>query len=143
MEMDTAVDNMSNGRSVIGLAYPITLHGLLGIPMDDLQYDKENIDSMAMTARPASRSPLPSWYPRLPLQDITAVLRSMQVDARKKGVETPKTPSCRRVVPVIAVLLDANANRLDISGRKEGRHPVLDSSCMDVRSATTLRKSFR
>eukprot|EP00249_Psilotum_nudum_P002698 c15821_g1_i2 orf=654-962(-) len=81
MEMDTAVDNMSNGRSVIGLAYPITLHGLLGIPMDDLQYDKENIDSMAMTARPASRSPLPSWYPRLPLQDITAVLRSMQVPA--------------------------------------------------------------
>eukprot|EP00249_Psilotum_nudum_P032060 c47201_g1_i1 orf=359-781(-) len=140
MGTNFTVDAMGNAHSLIGWAYPINLRGLQRIPIGDFQDNKENIGAIPVTARSASRSPLPAWYPRLPLQDITAVLSSTQVDACKKGMKKAKTACCCRVVPVFAVRLDTN--RSDIDRHKDGRLLPPSSSCMDMQNAS-LRKDFR
>ncbi|CAN6252123.1 unnamed protein product [Urochloa humidicola] len=50
--------------------------------------DKENVPPAgAIKAAPKSRSPLPDWYPRTPLRDITSIVKALERRSRQEDAE--------------------------------------------------------
>lgn len=103
--------------------------------------DKENVDpGGAVRGRSASRSPLPPWYPRLPLQDITSMVnafQSMQIDGGSK-LPKPKLDSCGSSAPVAF----SGANRSGFT-KSWNERPALPVSSHARSKKCALRKHFR
>ncbi|XXG46204.1 hypothetical protein AAC387_Pa02g1114 [Persea americana] len=129
------------GFDIAALAQPRSGHerALHRFPLSD---NKENIPPGSSTSRGRRRtrlrkSPLPSWYPRTPLRDITAIVNAMErrrsrlravAELRRRTQESANSsPFPLRTSPLAHELNDSEQAQTPIQVRKP-RLSIFDSS---------------
>ncbi|KAI3446442.1 hypothetical protein Pfo_003107 [Paulownia fortunei] len=80
--------------ALVGIPGPVGVAagGALGTPRVASMIGRENLSPVVGSGRGLGRgSALPTWYPRRPLNDITAVVRAIEIRERRRGGEGLQT----------------------------------------------------
>lgn len=100
-------------------------------------HDKENLDPLGDTGILPRRSPLPEWFPRKPLQDITNVLASDLDDEQPQPKKKRNKKMRSALVPTLLSLRNTPVQSAPTCTLAK---PI---SCATPKQAYNLRKNFR
>ncbi|XP_042002126.1 protein POLYCHOME-like [Salvia splendens] len=90
---------------------PQSRGGSFGTPKIRLE-GKENLSPVVGSGRGTGGSPLPAWYPRRPLNDITAVVRAIERRReRERDGEGPQAQDQASIGKVPKILLDITTQK--------------------------------